>query len=60
MKEVDGGFAYTKRAFELKKYSLWYEHDVEIPEIPERQIIAKATNADIEKMFDEKMSWGTF
>ena len=53
MKEVDGGFVYTKRAFELKKYSLWYEHDVEIPEIPERQIIKSATtNIDFKKMFD--------
>lgn len=52
MKEVDGGFVYTKRAFELKKYSLWYGHEVEIPEIPERQIIAAATSADIEKLFE--------
>lgn len=53
IKEVDGGFVYTKRAFELKKYSLWYGHDVEIPEIPERQIIGIATSADINKMFEE-------
>lgn len=60
MKEVDGGFVYTKRAFELKKYSLWYGHDVEIPEIPERQIIAATSNEEIEKLFEEKTSWETF
>lgn len=60
MKEVEGGFVYTKRAFELKKYSLWYGHDVEIPEIPERQIIAIANTEDIEKLFEEKTSQGTF
>lgn len=60
MKEVDGGFVYTKRAFELKKYSLWYGYDVEIPEIPERQILTTTSKEDIEKMFEEKTSWGTF
>lgn len=60
LKEVDGGFVYTKRAFELKKYSLWYGHDVEIPEIPERQIVTIVTDADIEKVFDKKMTWEKF
>lgn len=38
LKEVRGGFVYTKRAYELKKYSLWYGHNVEIPQIPDRQM----------------------
>lgn len=38
LKEIAGGFTYTKRAFELKKYSLCFGHDVAIPEIPERQM----------------------
>lgn len=38
LKEVAGGFVYTKRAFELKKYSLSYGHNVEIPNIPKRQM----------------------
>lgn len=54
MKEVDGGFTYTKRAHELKKFALWYGHDVEIPQIPERQILRRADEAEIEKEID---SW---
>lgn len=38
LKEGAGGFVYTKRAYELKKYSLWYGHDVIIPHIPDRQM----------------------
>lgn len=51
MKEIDGGFVYTRRAYELKKFSLSYGHDVVIPEIPDRQIITSTTEADIENMF---------
>lgn len=37
LRETDGGFAYTKRAFELKKYVLKYESHVEIPQqFPQR------------------------
>ncbi len=37
LKDVDDGFAYTKRAFELKKYALDYEGNVVMPEtFPER------------------------
>ena len=37
MMDVDGGFAYTKRAFELKKYALNYDGENEIPNVyPER------------------------
>ena len=37
MRDVDGRFAYTKRAFELNKYALDYEGKVEIPDhFPER------------------------
>ncbi len=32
MKDVDGGFAYTERAFKLVKYSLDYEGHLELPE----------------------------
>lgn len=31
LREVDGGFSYTKRAFELKNYALDYEHPVKMP-----------------------------
>lgn len=56
LKEVAGGFAYTKRAFELKKYSLWYGHEVLIPQIPERQMqanIGAISEAEIESLFDK-------
>lgn len=51
LKEVEGGFVYTKRAYELKKYSLWYGHDVEIPQIPERQMISSIDFEDIDDMY---------
>lgn len=52
LKEVAGGFAYTKRAFELKRYSLWYGHEVTIPQIPERQM---QSNFDFEEIADEEI-----
>lgn len=55
MKEVTGGFAYTKRAYELKKYALWYGHTIEIPQIPERQILEFASKEDIKKLFEEEI-----
>ena len=37
LKETEGGFSYTPRAFELLKYALAYEEDVQIPDsFPER------------------------
>ena len=53
LKEVEGGFVYTKRAYELKKYSLWYGYDVEIPQIPERQMISGIGYEIIDDMFDK-------
>lgn len=47
LKEVAGGFVYTKRAYELKKYSLRYDQDVKIPEIPERQMQSDLTLEDV-------------
>jgi hypothetical protein len=41
LKEVDGGFEYTRRAFELKKYALNYESKVEIPKSFSRRIIPR-------------------
>ena len=53
LKEVEGGFVYTKRAYELKKYSLWYGHNVEIPQIPERQMISGIDYEIIDDMIVE-------
>ena len=57
MKDVDGGFSYTKRAFELKKYALEYEGQVKIPDsFPERfkPITTEAISKDdIDKLFAE-------
>lgn len=37
MKDVDGGFAYTERAFKLVKYSLDYDGNLELPaQYPDR------------------------
>lgn len=53
LKEVAGGFAYTKRAFELKKYSLCFGHDVAIPEIQERQM---HSNIELEQVSDDEVN----
>ena len=53
MYDVDGGFAYTKRAFELLKYGLAYESNAKIPEtFLDRNVISFATNDDISEMFE--------
>ena len=53
LKEVDGGFDYTKRAFQLKKFALDYEGNTKIPEtFRERQIMAVATDADIDNVLN--------
>lgn len=41
MYEVDAGFAYSRRAFQLLKYALDYEGNVHIPEkFPERTVVS--------------------
>lgn len=52
LKEVAGGFVYTKRAYELKKYSLWYGHDVTIPHIPDRQM---QSGLEVEPISDDEI-----
>ena len=53
MKEVDGGFDYTKRAFLLKKYALNYEGNTDIPDsFRSRQIMSVASDADIQNIID--------
>ena len=64
LKEVEGGFAYTKRAFELLKYCLKYEESVQIPkDIKKRLMMSEITLKDIDEIihvdnetlvFDEK------
>lgn len=54
MYEVDSGFAYSKRAFQLLKYALNYEGVVPIPEkFPDRNVLAVATDDEVEAMFNE-------
>lgn len=62
MYEVDAGFAYSKRAFQLLKYALSYETDVRIPEnFPVRNVISVADDEDIDfsKMFEDITLQGT-
>ncbi len=52
MYEIDGGFAYSLKAFYLLKYGLDYEGNVHIPEkFPERNIISFAGNDEVNDMF---------
>ncbi len=67
MYEVEAGFSYSKRAFQLLKYALDYEGGVSIPKkFPERNMIATVTEDDINKLMgkidavDEKTNWGEF
>ena len=50
MYEVNGGFAYSQRAFLLLKYALRYEEKIEIPEtFPDRNIISTASVEEVEE-----------
>lgn len=52
--EIDSGFAYSKRAFQLLKYALNYEGVVQIPEkFPDRNVLAVVTDDEVEAMFNE-------
>ena len=58
MYEVDAGFAYSKRAFQLSKYALNYERNISIPEkFPERNIMASATVEDIDEIVSNGTKW---
>ncbi|OUQ22673.1 hypothetical protein B5E77_16465 [Lachnoclostridium sp. An131] len=66
MYEVDTGFAYSKKAFQLLKYALDYEGR-SIPEkFPERNIITAATKDEIKEAMekvdeiDGRTKWGKF
>ena len=60
LKDVDGGFEYTRKAYELKKYALDYEGNVIIPEsfsaraLP--QVIESISNEEIDAMFEKNKS----
>lgn len=61
MYEVDGGFAYSKRAFRLLEYALEYERSINIPEsFPERTMISSISDEDINRLVDgvKKPKWG--
>ena len=49
--ETDDGFAYSRRAFELKKYALLYEHPVEIPD----SFPSRARQLKFEEIPDEEI-----
>lgn len=53
MYEVDGGFAYSKRAFQLLKYALEYEGTVCIPDkFPERNVVTVMTDDELDEMLN--------
>lgn len=54
MYEVDGGYAYSKRAFLFLKYALDYEGSVCIPKkFPERNMWTTASDDDIDKIISD-------
>lgn len=53
MKEVNGGFDYTERAFLLRNYALDYEGQNDMPEsFRERQINSIASQEEVDKMIE--------
>lgn len=59
MYEVDAGFAYSKRAFQLLKYALDYEGTVCIPEkFPERNVMTAMTEDEIDEIWNETIKSG--
>lgn len=67
MYEVEAGFAYSKRAFQLLKYALNYDGIVSIPEnFPERNVITTATDGEINELkgkigeIDGRTKWEEF
>ena len=52
MKEVNEGFSYSKRAFELLKYGLKYEENIQIPnDIQDRMVIGSISEKSIDDLF---------
>ena len=50
--EVEEGFSYTRRAFELLKFGLKYEESIVIPEsIQSRMTVGTISRGEIDKMF---------
>lgn len=65
--EVEAGFAYSKRAFQLSKFALNYEGNISIPEkFPERNIMVATTEDDINEaiknsgILDNSTKWIDF
>ena len=53
MYEVDTGFAYSKRAFQLLRYALNYEGNISIPEkFPERNVFTAITEDEIDGLWN--------
>ena len=60
MKDVEGGFAYTGRAFDLRNYALNYEAHPLIPNsLPKRYMPSTSASID-EKEIDRLFSWEEF
>lgn len=52
MKEVNAGFSYSMRAFELLKYGLKYEEKIQIPnDIQDRMMIGTISQESIDDLF---------
>lgn len=63
LKEVNEGFSYSRRAFELLKYGLKYEDNIQIPnDIQDRMMIGTISSKSIEELFsveDENLNLGS-
>ena len=51
LRSVDGGFAYSERAYNLVEYGIRYGHSVRRPEhIPDRQVVPTDDYGDLEEV----------
>lgn len=59
MYEVDAGFAYSKRTFQLLRYALDYEGTVRIPEkFPKRNVMTAVTDDEIDEILNRTFKSG--
>ena len=57
MYEINGGFAYSKRAYDLVEYALDYERGVHTPDsFPSRLVTSVATKEDVERFLGIDLS----
>ena len=57
LKDVDGGFVYSKRAYELNKYAISYDEEIQVPNVIQERAMPQhleiASEEDIHALFKD-------